>query len=282
MANQSTPSGSAVGDLQSLDAVPDFKVADGEPDIRGWKVTTSDQQNIGTVKDLLVDINARKVRYLCVEVDSKFANASERDVLIPIGVADLDRNDDRVLLSGITSAQVPTLPKTAGRNFDRQYEESVARSFGATRSGGYSEDLYDDSRIRGSRNAESKRVTRSEEELAIGKRAVQSGEVNISKHVETEHVSEKVPITREEVTVERRPPSGNADARIEGDEIRVPLMAEEVVAEKRVVPKEEVVIKKRAVQDDQTVEGDVRKERIDVKGEGIAKSRVKEERIEDR
>ncbi len=87
---------------------------------------------------------------------------------------------------------------------------------------------------------------------------------------------------REEVTVERRPASGNADARIEGDVIRVPLMAEEVVAEKRVVPKEEIVIRKHAVKDEQEVDADVRKEPSDVKREGVDKDRISEERIQDR
>ena len=47
---------------------------------------------------------------------------------------------------------------------------------------------------------------------------------------------------REEVSVERRPVTdplaASGQARIEGDEIRIPLSEEEVVVEKRVVPEE--------------------------------------------
>ena len=70
----------------------------------------------------------------------------------------------------------------------------------------------------------------------------------------------------EEVTVERRPISADSrvDATISEDEIRVPLMAEEVVTQKRVVPKEEVVVRKHAVTDTEVVEDDVRRERVDV------------------
>jgi uncharacterized protein (TIGR02271 family) len=109
-------------------------------------------------------------------------------------------------------------------------------------------------------------VTRSEEELAIGKRSVQAGEAYLRKTVETERVRQEVPVTREEVTVERRPLSADAetDVTINEDEIRVPVMEEEVVAQKRVVPKEEVVIRKRAVSDTEVVEEDVRRERVDV------------------
>src|SRR5215208_165117 len=282
MANQPTRAASDARGLQSLDALPDFKVADGDPDIRGWEVAASDREKIGTVKDLLVDTGAMKARYLTVEVDRKFAIGEERNVLIPIGAAQLDERDDRVLLTGITSSQVNTLPKAVGRTFDRQYEDNIARSFGGVRTPDYSGELYSDQRFRKGRDAESKRITRSEEELAFGKRPVEQGEVKVSKRVETEHVSEKVPVMREDVTVERRPASRNTEARIEGDEIRVPLMAEEVVAEKRVVPKEEVVIRKQATQDEETVEGDIRKERIEVKREGTDRSRITEDRPDQR
>ena len=96
---------------------------------------------------------------------------------------------------------------------------------------------------------------------------MQAGEVGVRKTVETERVREQVPLTREEVVIERRPIEAGADLRnveIREDEIRVPLMAEEVVAEKRAVPKEQVIIRKRPVTRQQTVEADVRKERIEV------------------
>jgi len=97
---------------------------------------------------------------------------------------------------------------------------------------------------------------------------VEGGAVNVSKHVETEHVKKAVPVTREAVTVERRPITGDAarsgNARIEADEIRVPVMEEEVVAGKRAVAKEEVVIHKDVIEEEKIVEADLRKERIDV------------------
>jgi uncharacterized protein (TIGR02271 family) len=73
-------------------------------------------------------------------------------------------------------------------------------------------------------------------------------------------------VTREEVTVERRPIEAGAaaDAELREDTIRVPITEEEVTVEKRVVPKEEVVIRKEATQEERVVEDTVRKERIDV------------------
>ena len=110
-------------------------------------------------------------------------------------------------------------------------------------------------------------MTVSREELVVGKRQVQAGEATLRKTVETEHVRETVPLMHEEVTVERHPISADAqlDAATIGEEtIRVPLMAEEAVADKRVVGEEEVILRKQGVQENRTVEADLRRERVDV------------------
>ena len=117
------------------------------------------------------------------------------------------------------------------------------------------------------------RITLSEEQLAIGKRERSAGEVEINKHVETEHVREAVPVMRDEVTVERRPITDAGDGlRTEGafqeDHIRVRLTEEEVVAEKRTHAAEEIVVRKHQVQDEQIVEADLRRERAEVHTEG--------------
>ena len=113
-----------------------------------------------------------------------------------------------------------------------------------------------------------RRLTLAEEQLSVGKRQVQAGEVNLRKTVETEHVQQQVPLNREEVSIERRPLAA-ADAQnltIGEETIRVPLTREEAVVEKRVVGTEEVVVGTRNVTDQQTVEADLRKERLVTEG----------------
>jgi uncharacterized protein (TIGR02271 family) len=119
-----------------------------------------------------------------------------------------------------------------------------------------------------------RRLVLSKEELAIGKRQVQAGEVELRKVVDTEHVQERVEVTREEVTIERRPLSADAssDVQIGEDEIRIPVMEEEVIVEKRVVPTEEVVVRKEAVTEDRTVEADLRRERVDYDENELSRS----------
>ena len=113
-----------------------------------------------------------------------------------------------------------------------------------------------------------RRIPLAEEELDISKRKVQAGEATVHKTVETEHVTRPVTLTREEVTIERRPVSGreasNASIGKDDSEIRIPLMSEEAVVNKRPVVKEEIVISKHAVTENKNVEADLRKEQVDI------------------
>ena len=103
------------------------------------------------------------------------------------------------------------------------------------------------------------------------------------KTVETEHVRQNVPVRREEVTVERRPVNERmAAADIGDDAIRVPLTQEEVVVEKRPVVKEEIVVRKHAVQDTRVVEADVRKERVDIDDRSRTRGRTDAELRDER
>jgi uncharacterized protein (TIGR02271 family) len=112
------------------------------------------------------------------------------------------------------------------------------------------------------------RVQRSEEELRAGTREREAGEVGVRKTVRTDRESVEVPTRREEVTVDRVPVEGEAsESEIGEDEVRVPVTEEEVVVEKRPVAKEEVRIRKDVVEDTEVVEEDVRREEVDIDDE---------------
>ena len=112
-------------------------------------------------------------------------------------------------------------------------------------------------------------MTRSEEELHIGKSQKETGWARLKKHVVTENVTQTVPVEREEVRVEREPiTDSNVDQATSGsditdDEHEVVLHEEEVVTEKRVVPKERVQLSKDTVTEEQQVSEEVRKEQIE-------------------
>jgi uncharacterized protein (TIGR02271 family) len=91
--------------------------------------------------------------------------------------------------------------------------------------------------------------------------------------VVTEQVERTIPVRREEVRVEREPiTDANIDQALAGPEIseeehEVVLHEEEVVVEKRVVPKERVRMQKDAVTDQVPVSEEVRKEQIETKAD---------------
>ncbi len=108
-----------------------------------------------------------------------------------------------------------------------------------------------------------------EEELTVGKRQEQIGDVHLRKDVVQEQQTVSVPLQHEEVTVERVPVSGQVDAAtvrdaFQGGDIEVPVMGEEAVVGKKVVETEEVRLHKQAVTQDQTVSDTVRRENVTV------------------
>lgn len=277
-ANPDIPTGS--GRLMTLDEA-DYEVAEGFPDPRGWDVLANDRTGpkVGKVDELLADPEAQRVRYLVVKLDKNIARDAERKVLVPVGIAQLDDDDDKVIVPGRGPEFFTAYPAYEPGQFSRSYEDRLREYVtGAPISGGaagrdyYAGEPFDERRLfreraRGEREV---RIPRVEEELAVGKRPREVGEVDVRKRVETEHVSEEVPVTREEVEVERHPVEGRpaSAADMQEGEIRVPLVSEEAVVEKRPVVKEEYVIRKRLVRDKQAVEADLHRERIDVERQG--------------
>ena len=115
-------------------------------------------------------------------------------------------------------------------------------------------------------------MTRSEERLNVGTRTEETGRARLRKYVVTENVTETVPVSREEVRVEREPITdanvGNAmdGPAISEEEHEVTLHAERPVVEKEAVPVERVRLDKETVTEQERVSADVRKEEIEVDG----------------
>ena len=88
----------------------DFEIKDGQPDIILWKVLNSARQYLGKVAELLFDEKEQKVRYMVLNLEGNVLGIEEREVLIPIGVAELDAPHDFVILPNITAQQLTVLP----------------------------------------------------------------------------------------------------------------------------------------------------------------------------
>jgi len=116
-------------------------------------------------------------------------------------------------------------------------------------------------------------MTRSEEQLRVGTERREAGRARMRKYVVTENVTKTVPVSREEVRVEREPITeanrGNAmgGPAISEEEHEVVLHAERPVVEKEAVPVERVRLDKETVTTNETVSEEVRKEQIEVEGD---------------
>ena len=112
-------------------------------------------------------------------------------------------------------------------------------------------------------------MTRSEERLNVGTQQVQAGRAKLRKYVVTEDVSTTVPVSHEEVRLEREPiTDANRDAAMSGGDIteeehEVTLHAEQPVVQKETVPVERVRLGTETVTENQQVTEQVRKEQID-------------------
>ena len=115
-------------------------------------------------------------------------------------------------------------------------------------------------------------MTRSEERMRVGTATEQTGRVRLRKYVVTENVEQTVPVSREEVRIEREPiTEANIGAATQGPDIseaehEVTLHQERPVVEKYAEPVERVRLAKETIPGQETVSGDIRKEQIETDG----------------
>ena len=154
--------------IAPLGALNDFEVAQGYPDVRGWKVMSSDGQEVGKVHELLIDVDNLRTRYLDVRLTSELAaTPGDRDVLVPIGTANVV-DDQKLVRVPLTAERFGLLPLYDHGHPSRTYEVEVRRHFslaeaaaagatgaavGAAERGFYDDQGYDDRKFFGERRA---------------------------------------------------------------------------------------------------------------------------------
>ncbi|MFJ8545982.1 DUF2382 domain-containing protein [Streptomyces sp. NPDC093586] len=127
-------------------------------------------------------------------------------------------------------------------------------------------------------------MTRSEERMHVGVERHEAGRARLRKYVVTEEVQQTVPVRHEEVRVEREPiTDANRDQALSGPEIseaehEVTLHEERPVVETETVPVERVRMTTEEHIEDETVRGQVRKERIEAETEGMTEEDIRRNR----
>jgi len=108
----------------------------------------------------------------------------------------------------------------------------------------------------------------TEERLDVSKKSLEN-EATITKKPVKETKTVEVPVTREEISIEKRSPNANSETEAQStpiqseEEIKIPLKREKVEVTKKPYVKEEVAVKKKKVTDKKKVTEDVTSEELD-------------------
>ncbi|WP_026549513.1 PRC and DUF2382 domain-containing protein [Arthrobacter sp. Br18] len=115
-------------------------------------------------------------------------------------------------------------------------------------------------------------MTLSEEQLKVGVEQYEAGRVRLRKYVVTETVTRTVPVSREELRIEREPipkagrRKSSRNAELSEEVYEITLHEQRAVVGKETVPVERIRLIKETVTSSETVTGELRKERLETDG----------------
>jgi uncharacterized protein (TIGR02271 family) len=244
----------------------------------GRDLLGSDGEKIGSVKEIYEDAHTGKPEWGLV-TSGLFGTRSH---FVPLAGAQPDGEAVRV---SATKDQVKNAPSIEGEGqLSEEDERRLFEHYGVpyTDAGSVTAEGAPSSGARNGATGYDKSgpttddaMTRSEEELRVGKTERERGRARLRKYIVTEEVQTTVPVQREEVRLEREPiTDANVEQAIDGPELseeehEVVLHEEQPVVEKRVVPKERVALRKESVTDERQVSEQVRKEQIESDGDQL-------------
>ena len=236
----------------------------------GGDVRTTSGDKIGSIGQIYVDESSGEPSW--VTVRTGFFGMSES--FVPLEGATDNGKDIMVTYDKDTVKDAPRID--ADRDLSPDEEETLYAHYGMTSGSGHRDrnrdrdkDWERDKKGHTSGTKTDEAMTVSQERLRVGTEKRESGRARLRKYVVTENVTKTVPVSHEEVRVERAPISdANVGAAKSGPDIseeqhEVVLHEERPVVEKDVVPTERVRLNKETTTHDETVSGEVRKEQVD-------------------
>ncbi|TXK49824.1 DUF2382 domain-containing protein [Pontibacter qinzhouensis] len=276
----------------------DYEIVDGQPDIRGWKVKNAQDETIGEVDELIFDPSALKVRYIVLDLEGNVFDLEPRDVIVPIGAAELHESDDLVYLSQVTADQLQTLPEYRRGSLDRDHELQVRNIFGGLGAAGvagaaattslqdtdynYDEEFFNEDNLYRRRQPGTPPVTDTtdisdtgtgsipiiEEDLQVGKRTIETGGARIRSKITERPVEEDITLREESVYVNREPvnrPASESDLdTFKEGEIEITEHTEVPVVSKEANVVEEVTIRKEVEEHEETIRDTVHKTDVEI------------------
>lgn len=255
---------------------PNYRETFGGDDIKDLELYTEGGIKIGSVTDALVDHDGH-FRYLVI--DTSF-NSGGKKILLPIGLSHINYPAKRVYVDGLNQQQVEHLPEYQDHiTVDEAYEHQVGRVFRPSTSNVTADSeqfSYQTEPSLYNLNEQAHQTLKLyEERLIAQKHRVKSGEVTVSKHIETQTAQVTVPITKERVVIERVPPTeigtvidANSLKFQEGEVARIELYEETPDIRKEAFVREEVRVKKVVEQKIVAAQDTIRKEQLDIDTQG--------------
>jgi uncharacterized protein (TIGR02271 family) len=259
-------------------------------DITSWKGRTllgTDDDKLGTIDEIYLDEETGKPEWMAVKTGLFGSKVS----FVPL--TDAQAHDDQVRVPYDKSRVKDAPTAEADGHLSQEEEAQLYRHYGYT----YSERRSDSGLPEGTAGQPGSEdratvgrdtsgpetddaMTRSEEELRVGTRKQEAGRARLRKYIVTEQVQTTVPVSHEEVRIEREPiTNANRDKALSGSDLseeehEIILHEEQAVVEKNVVAKERVRLASETVTEDAKVDEAVRKERIETDGDTEARRRA--------
>jgi stress response protein YsnF len=261
-----TPESNRHTRLQKLKG-SDFEMADGDPDIRGWDVKDSSGKQLGEVEELIFDTQSLKVRYLVVDLEENDFNLEDKEVLVPVGIAELHQKADDVILTGISPEQLRALPEFDEDRFDTDHETSVRNVFGglgaAALSGKNDDDFYNhehfnEANLYRNRSSEldmeeEKSLPIVSKEMQVGKKDVPTGGLRLRSRLVEKEVEQDINLRHEQVQVDRTQvdrPATNSDYREKNlEEHEIPVVSKEATVVEEISPRKDVSERDETISD---------------------------------
>ena len=292
---------------------PDYRDSLGDSDLKGMGVYTQADEKIGTINDVLVDEDGQ-FRYLVVDLGfwifgkkvllpvgrSQIDQGSDR--VYAIGMTreqaeSLPEFSDRLAVDydyeekvrGVyrtpavgasTSAVTDTArPVDVSMPLEASAPLDVASTAGMTASTpAYSRDTYNYQHEPELFDVKDNNQTLKlyQERLIANKKRVKTGDVTISKHIETETAQVSVPIEKERVVIERVTPTNagvavsSSEATFDTGEVtRLEIYEETADIHKEAFVREEVKVRKEVESETVEAKETLRREELDVNTGGI-------------
>jgi uncharacterized protein (TIGR02271 family) len=245
---------------------------------RGSTVVSRDGEKIGSVEDIYLDRETEEPEWAMVRTGL----FGPRGTFVPLAEATMQGSDIAVPYGKDQVKSAPNMDPDGELSQEQEAElyGHYGLDYADDRSDtglpqGQNDEVWDEDAIGRDTSGPTTddAMTRSEEEVRVGKTQREAGTARLKKYLVTENVTQTVPVQREEVRLESEPiTDSNLDKATAGPDIsdeehEVVLHEEEPVVEKRAVPRERVRLSTDTVTEERKVSEEVRKEQIEAQGD---------------